>query len=1773
MAESDSDPRRRSQLRIKIRAKPSGTTTSGREDKDERLTWTVSIAVNNKTVSDDLALQDPLTREEKKICSWYLQQYAQQSPFSVARARAAEGLLQTYPQSILRQLSLISAIEPFIDVSANQLVWIEVSEDGVPPDSTVHQLYWELLEESAHWMFRSIDVLVRRSQVLDALTAGPLPLGPIRVNSWPLTKNARAINILLVVARDLTENSNAYEDISPFISSTIMIKVRDRLKESGSPLQIGLEIVRPGTFAAFEDHLEQTRARWGLGYYTMVHFDLHGAVKTRKGAKSKASFLYFNHPQLDCKKPVEAEKVGKLLQKHQIPVAVLNACESARANAGDDANIAKVFAQHGVENVLAMSFKVSSHAAEIFLRSFYQGLLLQGRGFSEAVSEARSVLRGTPIRYARFRLEVPVMDWFVPVTYFRGAGLEIIGPFTQSRAGDASNPRLSEVQLDANIERSTSLFGREFDLLRLEKALAKHRQIYLYGPAGIGKTSLLQHGCSLWRVTSFFDAVILLDFADGHISVSALQKSILRQLLGFSHSHWTSRFWTIESLSLTSYDDESVLSAIRAILPGLRVLVILDNLHSACGILPEPILPTRLEQDAVRDVNELFQELFSSDTQSSVDLHVVLVGRRENSSFLGKYFNKWTNLQPFRLPSLGLADGMEFAQTLLEENGEDVKAWTHDDFDALELIVSLLDGVPAAIRELLFFARILKLKWQNLYDTLHRGEIHQHENNLIALHSTRQDLPTLHAEIFKMLTFLPDDFSAVLIILSAFWLKGPLQSSFWRKDMSNLIHVDETLVRHALIVADDRGLVRLSQYFTVSWIHPLLTIYARNFASVHMIVPGDVLLPGEEDLELQDEHKLLNYFNLRRKSSHASLFATCFVRLSSADLSDVNGPTPVMLLDWFSESLYDSLFLDEMVAFAQGFDTEELRPRYAPLLPNILTATSFCLASNDFGRWPWEVLQRFADHLAVMGTTAESKLCVDRYERIIKWFTELNGGLAISPEYQAPVLHIVQFLIRMHRSLALARKKAHSEFIKLAEDMLAASESRYGSFKGHNNLYEKGYVLRQQIFSLLEIGQRKECLDKIQEFLEVDDATYKANEAFVEDNCDRRAEDDLAALFIKLLASSENEAQDIARRMSPFPGYHMTKIYHETRRQIAADFVEMIRSADEEDDTETSRLEAALNGLSGSFLTIKKAGDSFGVTGVDKDPSSMPPGGDMLSHYRRYDNPLNRLQELEIATESGAWMNAIEQHEALLLQALQDIDYDGMMLHVSQLINICEKDPIFDYKVADLRAQRDYFVLLKASGLLMNTYSSENHSQAATQAKDLTDKMLKTVEAASGDREDLQQAMEMLKLSSEFWEMESAHGEGCEYFARVMRGQKASMKGLLKKLLRRAGNKDYLQEFTNTQVRVMQLHLEIQRCELSNQLDRALVLHSEMEKLAKTEFAPYLIDLEELPKDRERLEWKRDWNASVLAWRDAISDDDYVKSREQLNVSDRLRILPIAKEMNNSKEENFVSRCQSTERFHWSSLFSKARNAFESNNYAKVVEQLDSMLSLYDQGQFSRLPSAEIMEMIHNAKVTRARASWNDRYETCSKALLAENDSTAAKGFEKLLNDHAAGEFSEIESDVSAVKSAKTGRLMALARLAFREQRCQECMQYCDEYQELHSIEIKADPCKYDWLVVLREDAEVAYHNNEYLKADYAFEYPKALQQIGKLLEIMEYRERTPKVDRSGSAVSISKDLVNAMRMQVLQKKQVMDSLGPVAGRQFIQAARTAMGFQPQFKS
>ncbi|RYO88749.1 hypothetical protein DL766_005201 [Monosporascus sp. MC13-8B] len=181
----------------------------------------------------------------------------------------------------------------------------------------------------------------------------------------------------------------------------LLYQLQGGMVKNKFPLRLNLQVVRPGSLSALEKHLSDVAERYGKGNLDML--------KT-KGEK--------------------AERVARLLKRHNIPMAVLNACESAIATAGDAANVAKLLAQNGVKNVLAMSFKVTSSAAELFLRAFYHSLFINGTPFSEASRRGREAMRQYPSRQARLGLQRDLIDHFVPVMYCSGGDALFGSPAT-----------------------------------------------------------------------------------------------------------------------------------------------------------------------------------------------------------------------------------------------------------------------------------------------------------------------------------------------------------------------------------------------------------------------------------------------------------------------------------------------------------------------------------------------------------------------------------------------------------------------------------------------------------------------------------------------------------------------------------------------------------------------------------------------------------------------------------------------------------------------------------------------------------------------------------------------------------------------------------------------------------------------------------------------------------------------------------------------------------------------------------------------------------------------------------------------------------------------------------------------------------------------------------------------------------------------------------------------------------------------------------------------
>ena len=91
--------------------------------------------------------------------------------------------------------------------------------------------------------------------------------------------------------------------------------------------------------------------------------------------------------------PVEASELAQLLLTKQIPVCMLNACQSAKqiSQRGDTTSFGSKLMEAGIQTVLAMSYSITVSAAKLLMAEVYTQLF-DRKSLTEAVSWGRRQL-------------------------------------------------------------------------------------------------------------------------------------------------------------------------------------------------------------------------------------------------------------------------------------------------------------------------------------------------------------------------------------------------------------------------------------------------------------------------------------------------------------------------------------------------------------------------------------------------------------------------------------------------------------------------------------------------------------------------------------------------------------------------------------------------------------------------------------------------------------------------------------------------------------------------------------------------------------------------------------------------------------------------------------------------------------------------------------------------------------------------------------------------------------------------------------------------------------------------------------------------------------------------------------------------------------------------------------------------------------------------------------------------------------------------------------
>ncbi|MGD9101316.1 MAG: CHAT domain-containing protein, partial [Anaerolineae bacterium] len=239
----------------------------------------------------------------------------------------------------------------------------------------VAALPWELLRHKGRFLVADNTLALTRSPVGAAPyteTLGELPL-----------------RILLVLSEPL--------GASPIAPERQARQLAHGLRDLAAEGAVLVDRLRPPTYDAL---VEAVRG----GSYHALHFYGHGVY--HEGAGHLLFENPYGGPDL-----VPADDVGAVLNRSDVRLVVMGACQSAMGEANQWSSAAAALLRAGVPLVVGMQVSMPVVAAQAFTRQFYLSLAA-GKDVPGAVGDARLPLRRRA--YGR--------AWFIPALYSRALG-------------------------------------------------------------------------------------------------------------------------------------------------------------------------------------------------------------------------------------------------------------------------------------------------------------------------------------------------------------------------------------------------------------------------------------------------------------------------------------------------------------------------------------------------------------------------------------------------------------------------------------------------------------------------------------------------------------------------------------------------------------------------------------------------------------------------------------------------------------------------------------------------------------------------------------------------------------------------------------------------------------------------------------------------------------------------------------------------------------------------------------------------------------------------------------------------------------------------------------------------------------------------------------------------------------------------------------------------------------------------------------------------------
>ncbi len=610
----------------------------------------------------EVTVTPPGDASGERLLAWYFEEHLRFPFLDRDKERQAVAGLRQYGESLFWQVLGGAAAHDYRRLRERSFDGCRLEVTG---SAGFQLLHWESLRDPELEEPLSVRLPVTRRVAL-------LP------SKFELPPDQPTLNILLVTARPFGRRDVGYRTISrPLL---------DALQQASIPVTV--DLVRPGTWEALRDHLRDRARRGGSGWYQVAHFDLHGgfsefgeleelrsagtllfAGPRVEAFEGKRPFLFFETAQEGKAAAVPAADVARLLAEHRVPVAVLNACQSAMQD-GSEASLAQHLVAAGVPAAVGMAWSVTVSAAERAMPVLY-GQLARGADPVAALHAARQALHDDPARRAYFDQDLNLEDWVLPVGYSQQPV-----PLRLRPMDEAEQAAFYQRQADTGQEPVTEygFVGRDLDIQAAERLLLAgpdSGELLVQGMAGAGKSTFLMHLGWWWQRTGLVQQVFRFSWEDRAWTAAQIIREIRSRLLS-----------PVEQARADLMPAAAQLEQAAGLLRASRNLLILDNAESITATpaaIPHAIDPAEQAQ-----LHTLLSRLRGGQT-------LVLIGSREAEAWLAAgSFGE--NIYP--LPGLDPQAASTLTDRILRRHH--AQRWLDDEAErqALAGLTELLGGYP-----------------------------------------------------------------------------------------------------------------------------------------------------------------------------------------------------------------------------------------------------------------------------------------------------------------------------------------------------------------------------------------------------------------------------------------------------------------------------------------------------------------------------------------------------------------------------------------------------------------------------------------------------------------------------------------------------------------------------------------------------------------------------------------------------------------------------------------------------------------------------------------------------------------------------------------------------------------------------------------------------------------------------------------------------------------------------------------------------------------------